>query len=147
LRRIGRSRPFHHNIVAILALGGATAYGVRKVLTKATLQDKLPAGAEGAANETAISEPTEPASASAYAHRSTEAAVAVEIPLNEDQLIFGEKLDGSIKAAASTERDERRGRYDRVVMPGGRISIKVITEDHSSPIAAFDLLIGVQAAS
>ena len=148
LRRIGRSRPLHHNIVAILALGGATAYGVRKVLTKATLQDKLPAGAEGSAHETAISDAREPASASAYAHRSTEAAVAVEIPLNEDQLIFGEKLDGSFKAARIDGNEtSAEDATTVVVMPGGRISIRVITEDHSSPIAAFDLLIGVQAAS
>jgi len=148
LRRIGRSRPFHHNIVAILALGGATAYGVRQVLTRSTLQDKLPAGPEGAAIETAISEPRESASASAYAHRSTEAPVAVEVPLNEDQLIFGEKLDGSLKAARIDGNETScEDATTVVVMPGGRISIKVITEDHSSPIVAFDLLIGVQAAS
>jgi hypothetical protein len=148
LRRIGRSRPFHHNIVGILALAGATAYGVRKVLTKATLQDQLPAGAEGSANGTAISDAREPASASAFAHRSTEGAVAVEVPLNEDQLIFGEKLDGSFKAAR-IDGNETSGEDATtvVVMPGGRISIEVITEDHSSPIATFDLLIGVQTAS
>ena len=148
LRRIGRSRPFQHNVVAILALGGATAYGVRRVLTRATLRDKLPAGPEGAANEKAVSEPTDPASASAYAHRSTEAPAAVEIPLNEDQFIFGDRLDGSLRAAR-IDGNETSGEDATTVavMPGGRISIKVITEGHSSPIAAFDLLIGVQEAA
>ena len=148
LRRIGRSRRFHHNIVAILALGGATAYGVRQVLTRATLQDRLPVGQEGAANGTDIGEPTEPASASAQAHRSTEPPAPVEVPLNEDQLIFGDQLDDSLMAAR-IDRNETSGEDATtvVVMPGGRISIKVITEDHSTPIAAFDLLVGVQTAS
>jgi len=147
LRRIGRSRPFHHKIVAILALGGATAYGVRQVLTRSSLQAKLPVGPEGAAIETAIGERREPASASA-AHRSTDMPVGVEVPLNEDQLVFGEELDGLLKAARIDGNETNcEDATTVVVMPGGRISIKVITEDHSSLIAAFDLLVGVQAAS
>lgn len=92
--------------------------------------------------------PTEPASGSAHAHRSTEPPAAVEVPLNEDQLIFGEKLDGSL-TAARIDRNEasREDATTVVVMPGSRISIKVITEDNSTPIAAFDLLVGVQTAS
>jgi hypothetical protein len=112
------------------------------------LRAKLPADPEGAAIETTISEPREPASTSAYAHRSTETPLTVEAPLNGDQLVFGEKLDGSLKAA----RIDGNGTSCEdattvVVMPGGRVSIKVITEDHSSLIAAFDLLVGIQAAS
>ena len=40
--------------VAILALGGATAYGVRQALTRPSSQASLPAGPEGVADETAI---------------------------------------------------------------------------------------------
>ncbi len=146
LRRIGRSRPFHHKIVAILALGGA--YGVRQVLTRSSLQARLPAGPDDAAIETAIGEPTEPAGAPAYARRSDAGPIAVETPLDEDQLVFGGKLDGSLTAAridGSETRDEDATTV--VVMPGGRISIKVVTEDDSSLIAAFDLLVGVPTAS
>jgi hypothetical protein len=139
LRRIGRSRPSSPKIVAILALGGATAYGVRRVLTRA----KLPAGQEGVADETAISEPRR-----AAARRSTEMPAAVEARLNEDQLIFGEKPDGSLTAARVDANEMSGGDATTVlVMPGSRISIKVVTEEHSSPIAAFDLLVGVQVAS
>jgi hypothetical protein len=147
LRRIGQARPFNRNIVAILALGGATAYGVRRVLTRSSLQAKLPADLEDAANEIAISEPSGPASAPAGVHRSTEMRVPVEIPLHEDRLIFGESLDGSLRATRVDANKSREDATTVVVMPGSRISIRVITEDESSPIAAFDLLVGVPAAS
>jgi hypothetical protein len=136
LRRAGRLRPFNHNIIALLALS-ATAYSVRRLLTGSPSPAEWPSGED----DIAASESTRTVGAFADTRRRE------EMLLHEDRFIFGDEPDGALTAAridASETSDQDT--MNVVATPGSRISIKIVTEDDSTPIAAFDLLVGTHVA-